>query len=676
MTAKIFFSLLFVLGLVACTGLGKRPGQTQDQVSGKTLAERERPVAAYSGHGTASVDPKTLAKFAPPPLDPEIARRIQNMLEITAPGMGVLTPDGRTMYFGWGVTGTPQVWKLGNPLGFPMQFTSGVDATSIVDITPDGTYLVIARDHAGEENPGLYLQSVNGGPLIEIQHKKDVRTSAVRVTKDARTLFYMANDIKPDSFALYSYRIASGQRELLFSEPGLWFVGDVDGDSRFLLGRMTGSLTREYFEWDLKERKLKPVIGQGEKEDYSVSFGASPGEYLVLTPKLGEFKRLYRLRGGGGKLEPLTPADAKMDVEDFRIDEPRRHVYLQWNDNGYTRLEVRDAKSFARLAIPELENAARAADHVYVGKISRDGRFITLGVESSLQPRTSYVYDWRAKKLAQWVRPSMPEIDASKFSPTTLESYPARDGTKIPMLVTRPAKCAADPCSVVVHFHGGPESQSRPGFNRVAQLFALEGIVFVEPNVRGSEGYGKSWLAADDGPRRLNVITDIEDCAKHIRSAWAKNGRSPRIGVMGWSYGGYSTLMAMSRFAGAYDAGVALVGMSNLTTFLMNTAPYRRVLRISEYGDPDRDREALEKLSPTTYLAQIKDPLMIIQGVSDPRVPVGEAIQMQELLQKKLQQRGLEAPLILFANEGHGSIQRSNKVLEIGHTLRFFKENL
>jgi dipeptidyl aminopeptidase/acylaminoacyl peptidase len=141
---------------------------------------------------------------------------------------------------------------------------------------------------------------------------------------------------------------------------------------------------------------------------------------------------------------------------------------------------------------------------------------------------------------------------------------------------------------------------------------------------------------------------------------------------MGGSYGGYSTLMAMSRFAGSYDAGVAIVGMANLRTFLLNTAPYRRILRISEYGDPEKDKDALEKLSPTTYLNQVKAPLMLIQGVSDPRVPVGEALQMHDQLSAK----GIPSELMIFPDEGHGAAKRDNKVLELGHALRFMQEHL
>lgn len=141
---------------------------------------------------------------------------------------------------------------------------------------------------------------------------------------------------------------------------------------------------------------------------------------------------------------------------------------------------------------------------------------------------------------------------------------------------------------------------------------------------------------------------------------------------MGGSYGGYSSLMAMTYFAGAYDAGQANVGISNLTTFLMNTAPYRRILRISEYGDPVKEAEALKQLSPTTHIGKIKAPLLIIQGVNDPRVPVGEALQMY----RELEKRKIPAGMILFGDEGHGASKRGNIVATIGHTIAFFEKHL
>lgn len=621
---------------------------------------------AYHGHGAESVDPKVIAAFAPPPLAQEMVRKVRKILEVSAPGLGLLSPDGKTLYFTWTVSGVAQVWKLDGPMRFPVQMTSGEDPTLVQDITLDGKYLIVSRDHAGEESPGLYLLPTAGGPLVEIQHKKNVRTFFSWATTDGETLYYLANDLQPDSYAFYSYNIPSGRKELLFSEPGLWYVADVYADNRFLLGKRTGALTAEFYVWSLGSRTLTPVIGQGEKEDYEVRFARTPGQYLVATDKGEEFRRLYLLRDG--KLEPITPRKA-MDVESFTTDHRGMAVYISWNDGGRAVLEVRDGGTLEQVVLKNMPHA----EQVYVGKTSRFGRFVTVGFENSLAPRTSYVYDWKAGNFTQWLRPSTPEVDTSTFVEPKLESYPARDGTQIPMWVMRPKTCkTTSTCPVVVHFHGGPEGQSRPNFNKLGQLFVSAGFVFVEPNVRGSEGYGKSWLDSDNGPKRLNVVGDIEDAAKFIREHWGVAGSAPKVGVLGWSYGGYSALLAMTKFAGAYDAGVAAVGMSNLRTFLLNTAPYRRPLRISEYGDPEKDRDALEKLSPINYVDQVKSPLMIIQGASDPRVPVGEALQIHE----KLAHRGIDSPLIIFADEGHGAQKRDNQVLEIGHALEFFTKYL
>ncbi|MCL2450264.1 MAG: prolyl oligopeptidase family serine peptidase, partial [Polyangiaceae bacterium] len=253
-----------------------------------------------------------------------------------------------------------------------------------------------------------------------------------------------------------------------------------------------------------------------------------------------------------------------------------------------------------------------------------------------------------------------------------LETYVARDGTKIPVFVRRPPSCGAEPCPVVVAFHGGPEGQARPGFSVGPQMFVEAGFVIAEPNVRGSDGYGKRWLHADDGPKRLEVIGDIEDAAQWARTRFSVGGKAPAVGVYGGSYGGYSVLMAMTRFAGAYDAGVDIVGISDLRTFLRNTAPYRRTLRISEYGDPDRDADALAKLSPMTYVDRVKAPLLIVQGATDPRVPAGEAIQIHDAIEKK----GVPSDLMIFADEGHGARKRENRVLMLGHAIDFFREHL
>ncbi len=682
---------LVMLASVSCGGAGeparvppvtatKGPDGTSNPATAKSAtASGASATSGYAGHGADSVPPEVIARYAPTPLPGDVSRRIQTMLDVRAPVAARVAPDGSVVYFAWNVTGTAQLWKADGPRRFPTQLTGGEDVTRVAGIFPDGKTLAVMRDRKGEENPGLYLLSSEGGGLREVQHRSKVQTQLQFISDDGKSLYFTANDVKVDSYAIYRYDVAQNKRELVFGEEGLWSVEDHEG-TRLLLSRATGALTSELWELDQATKKTTPLFGQNEKEEYEVRYGSgatSPGELLVQTPKFGDFRRLYRTKPTARSGKPLEPVDvvaitpdAKHDVASFTIDRQRTHVYYTTNEAGFTRAHALDAKTYAEQKLPEVKDAA----HVSFGAPTWNGRWVPMNVSTSKAPTTSYVFDWQSQKLVQWVLPSTPEIDTSKFAVASLEHYPAKDGTKIPMFVRRPAGCEKPSalCPVLVHFHGGPEGQSHPGFSTYAQIFVDAGFVFIEPNVRGSDGYGKAWLHSDDGPKRLQVVSDIEDASKYVRSAWAHEGKAPKIGIMGGSYGGYSTLVGMTMFAGAYDAGVANVGMSNLLSFLLNTAPYRRALRASEYGDPEKDRAALIELSPVTHIQKLAAPLLLIQGASDPRVPVGEAIQMHDALEK----RGVTTKLVVFPDEGHGTQKRENKVLEIGHTLAFFETHL
>jgi dipeptidyl aminopeptidase/acylaminoacyl peptidase len=627
-----------------------------------TTASADTKKPGYSGLGAESVSAQEIAKYAAAPLPETVTRKIQAMLDVRGAGTGILTAKGDRMVFATRITGISQIWRQDGPMKYAIQLTGGEDRTWPLALTPDDKWIVLNRDVGGSENPGLYLMSIEGGALKTIQHTPKVQTALEYVTDDSRSLYYRANDLAPDSYAIYRYDLATAKRELVFDQKGIWNIADHKGDS-WLLIKSLGATQQEVYTYDLKRKKLEPVVGQNEVEEYDVQFGAKPGQVLVMTNKPSDVRRVYSLEGG--KLTPITP-DLKWDVDGFSIDEPRTRIYYHVNENGYGRSFAIDAKTYRPLPLPKLADA----DNVNLAGVTRNGRYVQLALDGATMAPQSAVFDWQSRKVVTWRPPMTPEIDTSKFAKATLEYYPARDGTKIPMFVRR-ATCTG-PCPVVVSFHGGPEGQATAGFSGAAQLWVDAGFTYVEPNVRGSTGYGKAWFHADDGPKRLGVITDIEDAAKYIRATFGKDGKAPKVGIMGGSYGGYSTLIGMTMFAGAYDAGVSNVGISNLMTFLMNTAPYRRILRISEYGDPEKDREALIKLSPTTHLGKIKAPLMIIQGVNDPRVPVGEALQMY----KELEKRRIPGGLILFADEGHGASKRGNIVATIGHTIAFMQQHL
>ena len=622
----------------------------------------------YAGHGAESLSPAILAKFAPKALPEAIVTKIQAMLDVRSAPMGALSPDGKTLYMNWGVTGTSQIWKVPGPLKFPVQLTGGEDRSSLVGVTPDGKFLLVSRDAKGDEYPGLYMQSVDGGELLEVYRKPKVQAFPAFVTDDSKYLYYRANDRDPKSFAFYKYDLKAKTHELIFDgHDGTWDIADNLSDGTLLVANWKGNTSSEFYLFHEKDKQLQPLFGQNENEEHQAMFGKNKNEIIVLTNRFGEFRRLYRFTQG--KFTAISP-EWKYDISDFSIDKPRSKIIFSTNQQGYFRMAAMTLQDLRPLKTPEF--VGKKILHVNFGATTRNGRYTMVNVEKSDEPDTSYAYDWHSKSLTQWVLSSSPEINTRDFVTPTLESYTARDGTEIPMFVRRPVKCEQQLCPVVVSFHGGPEAQSNPWFSPIQQLFNDQGFVYVMPNVRGSDGYGKTWLNSDNGAKRLQVITDIEDAAIYIKKNWAKNGQVPKIAIMGGSYGGYSTLVGMTMFAGTYDAGIAMVGMSSLLSFLENTAPYRRHLRVSEYGDPVKDREALLKLSPISYLDRIKDPILIVHGATDPRVPAGEAVQIYNVMEKKK----LPGELILFPDEGHGVAKRKNQAIYYGHTLEFLKKHL
>ena len=622
--------------------------------------------AKYKGHGAESLDQKILDTFAPKPVDESLQLRIGKALDIRSPGSGLLSPNGNTLYFTWNVTGTRQLWKSSKSNAFPVQLTAGEDRVRVEKISSSGQWLMITRDAGGSEYVKLYLLNTQTQQSQFVFGKKKVKVWPSHFSQDGETIYFMANATSPKDYSFYEHHISSGKTKLLFTKKGVWWIEDHWGDERWLLGQAKGNISRSYEFYDLKSKKFTKLFGGDEQQYYSAAF-LTKNKLVVKTNKFGEFHQLYTWSLNSPF--KLIHKPIEFDISRFSLSKDRSRLLYTINEHGYFRLRGVDTRAFKVLKkVPEF----KGADSVYIGEGGYKSRYRVFRASFPTRPSEPWVYDWQTGKSMRWIVPSTPEFSPMKVVKAELESYPARDGTKIPMFVYRPQACKKKTCPVIVSFHGGPEGQSTPYFSALRQIFLEQGYVFVLPNVRGSRGYGKSWLDADNIEKRLNVISDIADIGLYIKKHWAYSGQQPKVGVMGGSYGGYSTLLAMTKFSGVYDAGVSIVGMSNLVTFLENTAPYRKKLRTSEYGDPEKDLNVLQQLSPMTYLDKTKDPLMIIQGANDPRVPAGEAVQIYEALKKK----NIVAELLLFADEGHGITKRKNRVLYYGHLIKFMNQHL
>ncbi|MBK7401857.1 MAG: S9 family peptidase [Myxococcales bacterium] len=223
---------------------------------------------------------------------------------------------------------------------------------------------------------------------------------------------------------------------------------------------------------------------------------------------------------------------------------------------------------------------------------------------------------------------------------------------------------------VVVNVHGGPEAQAQPGFSAITQYLALAGYHVAQPNVRGSLGFGKSFAHLDDKEKREDSVKDLSAIGKCL--AERPDVDAYRIALYGGSYGGYMVLAGLTLFPEQWAAGVDVVGIANFRTFLEQTAPYRRALREAEYGSLDKDGPLLDAISPIHKVDKIKAPLMVIHGTRDPRVPIGEAVQITKALEK----RGLPVQLLTFDDEGHGLSKLKNRLVAFPAMIAFLEQHV
>ncbi|MCJ7725969.1 MAG: alpha/beta fold hydrolase, partial [Acidimicrobiia bacterium] len=240
------------------------------------------------------------------------------------------------------------------------------------------------------------------------------------------------------------------------------------------------------------------------------------------------------------------------------------------------------------------------------------------------------------------------------------------DGLMIPVWVYP----SAGDGGVIVSVHGGPEAQERPGFNPIYQYLLAAGYTIVAPNVRGSSGYGRTYLSLDDRRKRMDSVADLNAVGHWV----AADGRfgGARMAVMGGSYGGFMVLAALATDPDLWAAGVDIVGIANFVTFLENTGDYRRSLREAEYGSLAEDREFLEAISPTSMVDRITAPLLVLHGANDPRVPLGEA----EQIVGRLRELKRDVDLVVFEDEGHGIVKLANRRVAYRRIVDFLGEHL
>ena len=612
------------------------------------------------------------SQYAPKPLSSQISERVRRLLSINSIHNVLLSPDGQQVYFNSNASGVDQIWNLKMAKSLPIQLTTGEEKTTLQAISPDGKYLYFTRDENGEDLDGLFRLDTKTFEVQTLFHKPNTKAKFGGISEDGERIYFLANDKTPEYFSVYRFLSNDKKTELIHFSKSHWkFFGEISPEQVYLY-RTKGIRDRTLYTYDIPKKKLSLFLGKKNVPElgYFEPIPVKGGKVIVRSHHDSEFYRLYLW--DGKIMEALSPQH-KGDVVSYRYDSSKSVIYYELDQSGKTQLFGLNIESREHIKIPEAKRFGKFRPTQFtVQSTSQDGNFVAIRAQGPQLPDKIFIWDKKTDNLKAWTKTKSSLVSLRELNAPTLEHFLSEDGTQVPMFVRRPPECHNKVCPVVIHFHGGPESQSRPILNPLAEIFVQSGIVFVEPNVRGSRGYGRKFLEADDGRKRVEVIRDIRDVAQHIKKNWNIGDQTPPIGITGRSYGGYLTLYGMTRFPEEYDAGVAIVGMSSLVTLLENTAPYRRERRETEYGSLETDKDLLESLSPINYIKNISAPLLIIHGVNDKKVPVTEALQAHRMLQN----HNPEPELILFEDEGHKVTRRDNRVLEYGHILRFFKEHL
>ncbi|MFP3943598.1 MAG: prolyl oligopeptidase family serine peptidase [Alphaproteobacteria bacterium] len=609
-----------------------------------------------------------------PEVPDAVRERLRRYQNTRSAGFADWLPDSDGMLIRTRFGETAQLHVVDEPMGMRRQVTFYNEPVGGGDYAPPGgpEGFLFSKDQGGDEmyqiwffdaaDSSVQLMSTGEGRHQAAHWSRDgSRVAWTMSTADSATrTIWVADAGKPDS------------RRAVFEAEGYWAPIDWSRDGKKLLLFHYISITNsELHILDLATGEATQVNPVEEDVFYGgAEFSPDGRNLFYVSDQDSEFRNLVRHDLVSGRKTVMT-GDISWDVESFDLSPDGRRIVFSVNEGGLSKLYLRSARNNAELGAPTLPPGLISGL-----TFSPDGRKFAFTFNSATSPGDVWSYDLVVKRLTRWTGSEVGGLDTDKFVTPQLVTFPTFDEVEgeprqIPAFVYKPK--GEGPHPVVVSIHGGPESQFRPRFRSIYQYWANEmGIATVAPNVRGSSGYGKTYVTLDNARKREDSVKDIGALLDWI--ATQDDLDEDRVMVFGGSYGGYMVLASMTHYNDRLAGGVDIVGISSFVTFLKNTKGYRRDLRRAEYGD-ERDPEMrafLEKISPVNNVEKITKPLFIIQGANDPRVPASEADQMLAAVREN----GGTAWYLLAKDEGHGFGKKSNRDYMYETIALFFREFL
>ena len=566
---------------------------------------------------------------------------------------------------------TSQLFLQAEPMGKAVQLTKSKEPIRDARYEPKrGDYVLLARDSGGDEATQIYRldpKSLQETQLMPIGERYAIGPWNAAQDKVIITSSALDRNGRREQATVDVYAIDPLQPEARFKLASLvgggWrVVRWLDRENRIIVSETHSSTSSTVWSIDLATGK-KTDLGAGEAE----SDESLDDQWIYRKRFDGDFRKLSRRDLRTGNRQWVTK-EIERDVDSWSVAPGSKRIAVLVNNSGMAQLKLFD-EELKPLTVPALPNGL-------ISSVSwhRNGRDLALAIESAESPGEVLSLDVDTGVTTRWTQHAMvvgvkrPFVEAE---PITWRSF---DGMSITGFIHRPnAKEFPGKRPVIISIHGGPESQSRPGFRGRSNYWMNErGYAMIYPNVRGSSGFGKRFLEADNGKKREDSVKDIGALLDWIH---AQPDLDPtRVAVMGGSYGGYMVLASATTYGSRLAAAFNSVGISHFVTFLENTETYRRDLRRSEYGD-ERDsdmRKFLDSISPLTHAHKIKLPLMVSHGKNDPRVPYTEA----EQIVKKVRANGSPVWYLLAEDEGHGFAKKANADFQFAAMTSFYDKFL
>ena len=609
------------------------------------------------------------------PLD--ITERIKQYQNTRSASFADWLPDDGGILISTRFANTAQLHTVAFPMAARAQITFFDEPVTNATFSRSPGYngFLFTRDAGGDEFSQIFWYDMDSRQDQMLSDGESVNFGISWSNKGDRFVFTSTRRNKRD-FDLYVSEMSSPERAELIMDRGMgyWMATDWSpDDTKIIAVQYLAATSTNSYIIDIQSGEMEQIydIGQAPVFFSAIAWNSDGDKLYVISDGGREFRTLGKYDIATGEFTYITH-DIPWDVEGFTINNQRTRAAFTVNDNGVTKLYLLDTADDSYEMVADLPDG-----QIYGVKFHPDRDELAMVINSPRTPGDVYSLDLESEKLKRWTASEVGGLDTGNFPEPELIFYETFDSVngnprQIPAFVYKP-RDAEGPVPVVINIHGGPEAQHRPFFSSFNAFLVQElGIAVIGPNVRGSSGYGKTYLDLDNWYLRENSVMDIGSLIDWI--AGQPEFDADRIAVYGGSYGGYMVLASMMHFNDRIACGVNIVGISNFVTFLENTEEYRRDLRRVEYGD-ERDpemREFLLSISPANHAEKITKPLFVIQGANDPRVPASESEQMVAAIREN---QG-DVWYMLALDEGHGFRKKENSDRMTEAIALFLKMNL